>query len=53
VPLGHMLGNLKKEIVSKILCIQFIKKLKIKCDARIPINYFYIWYINLCFKGTS
>jgi len=49
VPLGHMLRDSKEEISSKILYIQFIKKLKIKCNAHIPINYFYIWII----KGTS
>ena len=51
--LGHMLRNLKEEIFSKFFCIQFIKKLKIKYNAHILIKYFYIWFINLCLKGTS
>jgi len=40
--LGYMLRNSIKEIFSKTLYIQFIKKLKIKCNAHIPINYIYI-----------
>jgi len=43
-----MLRKLKEEMFYKILCIQFIKKLKIKSNAHIPINYFYICIINLC-----
>jgi len=39
---GSMLKNLKEEILSKILCIQFIKKLNIKSNAQILINCFYI-----------
>jgi len=50
--LGHMLRNLKKEILSKILYIQFIQKLKIKCNTHILINYPYIWYINFCLRDS-
>jgi len=52
VSLGHMLRNPKEELFSKILCIQLIKKLKIKGNTH-SINYFYICFINLCLKGTS
>jgi len=48
-----MLKNLKEEMFSKILCIQFIKKLNIKYNTHIPINYFYLWFINLWLKDTS
>jgi len=48
-----MLRNLKEEIFYKVLCIQLIKNLKIKCNAHIPMSYFYICFINLCLKGTD
>jgi len=37
-----MLRNLQEEMFSKILCIQFIKRLNIKGNAHIPIKNFYI-----------
>jgi hypothetical protein len=37
-----MLRNPKEEIFSRLLCIQFIEKLKIKYNAHIPKNNFYI-----------
>jgi len=39
MPLGHMLRNPKEELLSKILNIQLIKKLNIKYNTRISINY--------------
>jgi len=41
-----MLKNSKEELFPKLLCIQLIKKLQIKDNAHILMNYFYICFIK-------